>query len=110
MIITIIIFAVLLSVLVFVHELGHFLSARLFGVKAEEFGFGFPPRIFGLQKISGKKIEPVAGISEEKITVTSDLSEADPIISIEEKNTAVEKISLFKRWRLVMGADDPKDS
>jgi regulator of sigma E protease len=110
MIITIIIFAVLLSVLVFVHELGHFLSARLFGVKAEEFGFGFPPRIFGLQKISGQKVEPVLGISEEKITVSSGLPDASPVINVEEKNTAVEKISVFKRWRWVMGADDPKDA
>jgi len=47
---TIIIFFLVLGVLVLVHELGHFLSARYFGVKAEEFGFGFPPRIFGIYK------------------------------------------------------------
>jgi len=34
-----------ISALIFAHELGHFLSAKLFGVKVEEFGFGFPPRI-----------------------------------------------------------------
>lgn len=34
-----------LSVLVFVHELGHFLAARRAGIKVEEFGIGFPPRI-----------------------------------------------------------------
>lgn len=47
MIITIIIFILVLSLLVFVHELGHFWTARRFGVKAEEFGFGFPPRAIG---------------------------------------------------------------
>ena len=47
---TIIYFIFVLAVLVLVHELGHFLAARFFGVKAEEFGFGFPPRIFGAQK------------------------------------------------------------
>ncbi len=36
-----------LSILVLIHELGHFLTAKFFGVKVEEFGFGFPPRIFG---------------------------------------------------------------
>lgn len=36
-----------LSVLVLIHELGHFLAARRAGVKVEEFGFGFPPRIWG---------------------------------------------------------------
>lgn len=44
---TIFIFILVLGILIFVHELGHFLTARRNGVKAEEFGFGFPPRIFG---------------------------------------------------------------
>lgn len=44
---TIILFIIILGLLVFVHELGHFLAARYFGVKAEEFGFGFPPRMIG---------------------------------------------------------------
>lgn len=47
MLITIIAFVVILSILVFVHELGHFLTAKKFGIKVEEFGFGFPPRVFG---------------------------------------------------------------
>ena len=46
----ILIFIVVLSVLVLVHELGHFLVAKFFGVKVEEFGFGFPPKIFGIKK------------------------------------------------------------
>lgn len=37
----------MLSVLVLIHELGHFLTAKRFGIKVEEFGFGFPPRVFG---------------------------------------------------------------
>lgn len=35
--------------LVFVHELGHFATARAFGIKVTEFGFGFPPRMFGVR-------------------------------------------------------------
>ncbi len=50
MIIAIITFIVVLGLLVFVHELGHFMTARRFGIKVEEFGFGFPPRIWGIQK------------------------------------------------------------
>jgi regulator of sigma E protease len=38
-----------LILLVFVHELGHFLAAKQAGIKVEEFGFGFPPRIKGWQ-------------------------------------------------------------
>lgn len=36
-----------LSFVVIVHELGHFLMSKLFGVAVEEFGIGFPPRIWG---------------------------------------------------------------
>ena len=38
----------LLLILVVVHELGHFATARAFGVKVLEFGVGFPPRAFGV--------------------------------------------------------------
>ncbi len=54
---TIIVFILILGVLIFVHELGHFLTARQSGIKADEFGFGFPPRILGVVKDekSGKR-------------------------------------------------------
>ena len=42
-----IIFIVALSILVLVHEWGHFIAARKTGVKVEEFGLGLPPRIWG---------------------------------------------------------------
>ncbi|MFH1287811.1 MAG: RIP metalloprotease RseP [bacterium] len=47
---TIIIFILILSLLVFVHELGHFAAAKKMGVKVEEFGIGFPPKAFGVKK------------------------------------------------------------
>ncbi|MFA6007843.1 MAG: site-2 protease family protein, partial [Candidatus Shapirobacteria bacterium] len=46
----IVIFVLALSVLVLVHEFGHFLAAKLTGVKVEEFGLGLPPRIIGRKK------------------------------------------------------------
>ncbi len=46
MLLTIIVFAVLLLALVLVHEWGHFMAAKKAGCRVEEFGFGFPPRIF----------------------------------------------------------------
>lgn len=39
----------ILGFLVFIHELGHFLTAKWFGITVEEFGFGFPPRAFGVK-------------------------------------------------------------
>jgi len=47
MLITIIIFILLLSILVLIHELGHFLAAKRAGIKVEEFGLGLPPRLWG---------------------------------------------------------------
>ena len=52
MLLTILVFILILSVLVFVHEFGHFTVARLFGVHVEEFGFGLPPMLIG-KKIRG---------------------------------------------------------
>jgi regulator of sigma E protease len=47
---TLILFLIVLSVLIFVHELGHFVTAKLFGMRVEEFAIGFPPRIFAKKK------------------------------------------------------------
>ncbi|OGK18319.1 hypothetical protein A3G67_03425 [Candidatus Roizmanbacteria bacterium RIFCSPLOWO2_12_FULL_40_12] len=46
----ILVFIIILAVLVLIHELGHFLAAKRNGVLVEEFGFGFPPRLFGIKK------------------------------------------------------------
>lgn len=49
MLTSVLIFIVVLSILILVHELGHFVMARRAGVWVEEFGFGLPPRIWGKQ-------------------------------------------------------------
>lgn len=49
---TTIIFLIVLTLLVFVHELGHFLAARFFGIRVDEFAIGFPPKIWS--KVWGK--------------------------------------------------------
>ncbi len=43
---TIILFLIVLAVLIFVHELGHFLVAKKSGIRVDEFAIGFPPKIF----------------------------------------------------------------
>jgi len=50
MIITVLVFLLILSVLVLIHEAGHFFVAKKLGIKVEEFGFGLPPRVFGIKK------------------------------------------------------------
>ena len=46
-------FILLLTLLIIIHELGHFTMARLFGVEVEEFGFGLPPKAITLFKNRG---------------------------------------------------------
>jgi regulator of sigma E protease len=48
--IIIILFLVTLFVAICLHELGHFIAAKRAGVKVEEFGIGFPPRLFGIKR------------------------------------------------------------
>lgn len=48
--ITALIFIAVISILIFVHELGHFVVAKRSGMKVEEFGFGFPPNVISIQR------------------------------------------------------------
>jgi len=47
---TAIAFLIIFSILVLIHELGHFIMAKRAGIKVEEFGFGLPPRLWGKKK------------------------------------------------------------
>jgi regulator of sigma E protease len=47
---TVLIFIAVLAVLIVSHELGHFVTAKMSKVTVEEFGLGFPPRIFGIKR------------------------------------------------------------
>src|SRR5947209_336699 len=46
-------FLPILSVMMFVHEFGHFVTARLSGITVQEFGFGLPPRLWGFKGKNG---------------------------------------------------------
>ena len=45
--ISVVVFILILGLLVLIHEFGHFIVAKKSGVRVEEFGFGFPPRLWG---------------------------------------------------------------
>ncbi len=47
---SIIIFILVLGLLIFIHELGHFLVAKKSGIRVDEFAIGFPPRLFSYKK------------------------------------------------------------
>ena len=50
MLITIIAFIAVLVVLIIAHELGHFITAKASGVRVDEFGLGFPPRLLSVRR------------------------------------------------------------
>ena len=62
---TVIIFLVVLAVLIFVHELGHFLFAKMFGIRVDAFKIGFGPKIFAWtpHKKDGTKCETEYGLN-----------------------------------------------
>lgn len=55
----IIYFAITIGILVFVHELGHFLAAKISGMRAEVFAIGYGRRLFGYNKINGFTTGPL---------------------------------------------------
>ena len=50
---TIFYFLIVIGILVFIHELGHFLAARFTGMRAEVFALGIGYRLFGWNRING---------------------------------------------------------
>lgn len=64
MFLTIISFIIVLGVLVFIHEFGHYIMAKLSDIKVEEFALGFGPRLFSRKKgetIYSIRIIPLGG-------------------------------------------------
>ena len=74
-------FVVVFSLLVFAHEFGHFVVAKILGVRVEEFGFGYPPRLLKLATWRGTVVSlnalPVGGfvrMNEDDPTVEGSLA------------------------------------
>lgn len=99
---TIIIFLLVLSLLVFVHEAGHFCTARFFKVGAPEFGFGFPPRVFGFQFIRSKHLKKIS--STESIDVSVKKNDDGTITEkIVDEKKEIDVVVPVKRWRFIRG-------
>jgi regulator of sigma E protease len=78
MVLTIVSFVIVLGVLVFFHELGHYLVARRNGIVVEEFGLGYPPRIAKLFTYDGTdftlNLLPLGGFARMKGEDAGDMS------------------------------------
>src|SRR5436305_5395180 len=89
------VFLVVLTVLVFVHELGHYLIARRNGVKIEVFSIGFGPEIFGWWDRAGTRWKfsaiPLGGYV--KMFGDSDASSGLPIARLGQLTDAEREVS-----------------
>lgn len=98
----ILIFIVFLAPLIFFHELGHFLFARLFGVRVEVFSIGFGPKIFKFVKNGTQyaiSLIPLGGYV--KMFGDDPFSEVE--LSPEEKKVAFNHKSKWARFWIVFG-------
>lgn len=103
MLLTIVVFVIVLSVLVFVHEMGHFWVAKKLGVKVEEFGFGLPPRAAGILRFRTGQKE--VDTHQEKLELAED-KEGKEVI--EEEIIDTEAIEPIKRWKFFWGEKVPE--
>ncbi|HYZ48912.1 MAG TPA: site-2 protease family protein, partial [Sphingomonas sp.] len=105
---TIIAFLAVIGPLVFVHELGHYLVARLFGVKAEAFSIGFGREIFGFTDRRGTRWKfgwlPLGGY----VRFAGDMnpsSQPDPdwlMLPPEERNRTFQAKPVWQRALIVL--------
>jgi regulator of sigma E protease len=99
-------FLVILTVLVFVHELGHYLVARSCGVRVEVFSIGFGPEIFGRTDRAGTRwkfsLVPLGGyVKMFGETVATGAPEDESGLSAEERAVSFQHKSLPKRTAVV---------
>jgi regulator of sigma E protease len=99
---TIIIFLIVLAVLVFVHELGHFLAAKSAGIRVDEFGIGFPPKIFSFKKgetLYSLNAIPFGGF----VKIFGENPDQESIEGPEKERSFVHKPKLVQAWVLAAG-------
>src|SRR5271170_4579553 len=91
----VVVFLVVLTVLVFVHELGHYLIARRNGVRIEVFSIGFGPELFGWWDRAGTRWKfstiPLGGYV--KMFGDSDVSSGLPVDGLAQMSDAERAVS-----------------
>lgn len=96
---SIIAFLVIFSLVVLIHEAGHFLMARRAGIKVHEFGIGLPPRVYGIKRnevLWSINLIPFGGFVR---MLGEDMSDKE---AMKSKNSFVNK-SLGLRIKVVVG-------
>ena len=97
-------FLAIIVVLIVVHELGHFITAKLAGVKVLEFGLGYPPRLWGVKR--GETEYTVDSRPSDAIALA--LRVAAPIFVEEEVFPKAGKMEVAKETTEPVKTDDPE--
>ena len=92
-------FVILISSLIFVHELGHFMFAKLFGVRVLTFSLGFGPKILRLR---GRETEYCVGLLPLGGYVRMLESSKTDIVLPEDRHRTFESLALYKRVIVVL--------
>lgn len=95
--VTVIIFLIVLAVLIFVHELGHFLFAKMFGIRVDAFKIGFGPKIFAWKSGEteyGLNLIPFGGY----VKIFGENPDAESILGVDHKRSMVHK----KKWQQII--------
>ena len=104
---TTLLFVVVLSFIVFVHELGHFLPARYFGIKVDTFSIGFGKEIFGWTDSKGTRWKfswiPLGGYVRFFGDMDAASTSVDKTISEEEKSKSLYYRSVKQRMIVSIG-------
>lgn len=99
---SIILFIIVLTVLVFVHELGHFLAAKRAGIRVDEFGIGFPPALFKKkvgETVYSINLFPVGGF----VKIFGEDPNDESLKGHDAKRSLTHKPKLIQAWVLVAG-------
>lgn len=99
---SIIIFIIILGTLVLVHELGHFIAAKRSGIRVDEFGIGFPPRLFS--KTIGEtrysiNLFPLGGF----VKIFGENPDAESVEQDSPTRSLVKKPKYIQAWVIVAG-------
>jgi regulator of sigma E protease len=101
---TVIIFLIVLAVLIFVHELGHFLFARWCGIRVDAFKIGFGPKIFAWRPKTkeGKRGETEYGLNlipfGGYVKIFGETPDAESYIGVDRERSLVHK----SKWQQIL--------
>lgn len=114
--ISIVIFLAILTFLVIIHELGHYITAKMAKIKVEEFGIGLPPRMWGFDR-GGTKWSinwiPLGGFckmaGEEDPSIPDSLASKKPKVRLVVLSAGSIAMILFPLWLLPLSYMLPLD-